>query len=197
MPMIDYLCQSCGTRFEHFFHSNAPPSHRCLDPDCTGTALRIASLPGEYRPRNAQLFSPIVVWVSDSNPDQISIPPRADEPVEPGYHAVSITNMREADQMTKHMNNVSLRETTNRRAAEREYWDAVTRERRDSIRAKIGSNHRAQALFKATCEYIDKRRERRYSKPLDPKGHFQALSFNSSNRDGYSDTDTSWRTKKS
>jgi len=193
MPMTDYLCPACGTRFEHFFHQ-APDTHPC---DCSATAARIASLPGEARSRNAQLFSPIVVWVNDANPDQVSIPGRADEPVQSGYHAVSITNMSEADRVTKHLNNVSLRETINRRAAEREYWDAVTKERRDSIRAKIGGNPRAQALFKATCEYIDKRRERRYSKTLDPKGHFQALSFDSSNRDGYSDSDTGWRTRKS
>ena len=196
MPMIDYLCNACGYRFENFYHE-APDTLDCPHSECEGgTARRINSLPGEYRPRSAQRFAPIVVWVNNENPDVVSIPGRSDEPVQAGYHAVEIRTIQEADRCTKHMNNVALRDTINQRAAEKQYWDEVTKERRDGIRARIRGNARAQALFAQVCEYVDKKRDRRYSKTLDPRGHFQALSYDSSNRQGHADEATGWRERK-
>lgn len=197
MPMIDYVCAACGYRFENFFHSDAPASQPCPHIDCAGgTAPCIDSLPGEHRPSNSRRFAPIVLWVNNDNPDQISIPGRADEPVDDGYHAVEVRTIQDADRYTRHMNNVALREAINQRAAEKEYWDDITRERRDNIRARIRHNPRAQALFAQVCEYVDKKRDRRYSKPLDPRGHFQALSYDSSNRQGYADSETGWRERR-
>jgi hypothetical protein len=197
MPMIDFLCDSCSYRFENFFHSDPPDQMPCPHIECAGgVAKRIYSLPGEYRPTNARRFEPIVIWVNNENPDQISIPGRSDEPVQDGYHAVEITDMRTADKYTRHMNNVALRDAINRRAAEKGYWDEITKERRDTIRARIGDNPKARALFEAVCKFVDQRRNRRYSKPLDPKGHFQVLAFDSSNRQGYADADTGWRERR-
>lgn len=197
MPMIDYLCDSCGYRFENFFHSDAPETQRCPYIDCPeGMAKRIHSLLGEHRPTNARRFKPIVVWVNNENNDVVSVPGRADEPVQAGYHAVEITNMRDADRWTKHINNVSLREAINNQAMEREYFKEMTKERRETIQARIGSDPRMNAWFKAACAYTDARRDKKYSKPLDPRGHFQALSFDSSNRMEYRDADTGWKGKR-
>jgi hypothetical protein len=198
MPMIDYLCDACSYRFENFYHSDPPEEQACPHIDCPeGVAKRIHSLPGEYRPTNAQRFDPIVIWVNNDNPDQVSMPGRADEPVQDGYHAVEITNLSQADRWTRHMNNVALREAVNNRAAQKEYFEAMTKERRDNIRAKIGSNPRAKALFEKVCEYTDAKREKKYSKTLDPRGHFQVVAYDSSNRQGYADRETGWREKRS
>lgn len=197
MPMVDYLCDSCSYRFENYFHSDPPETQPCPHIECsTGISRRIYSLPGEYRPVNARRFSPIVVWVNNENPDQISVPGRSDEPVQEGYHAVEITDMRTADHYTRHMNNVALRDAINQRAAEREFFDARTKERRDATLARIGNNPRMRAMFEKACEYVDRKRDAKYSKPLDPRGHFQVLSFNSSNRQSYSDAETGWRERK-
>jgi hypothetical protein len=95
------------------------------------------------------------------------------------------------------MNSVALRETSEYREMERDYWDRVAKDRRDTIRAKIGDNPRAKAVFEAVCKFVDQKRERKYSKRLDPKGHFQALSYDSSNRMTYCDQDTGWRERRS
>lgn len=197
MPMVDYLCETCGTRFEHFFHSDIPEAQICESDTCANIAWRVYSMPGEFRPLNASRFDPIVVWVNNENPDIVSVPGRSNEPVQSGYHAVHITDMRMADKMAAHINNISLRDAINQRAMEKEYWNEKTKDRRDSIRARIGGDQRRQALFAKVCEFVDRKRDRRYSKPLDPKGHFQALSFNSSNRQGYSDRDTGWKERRS
>lgn len=195
MPMVDYLCPVCDLRFEHFLHA-PPDEHYCDNEECGGVATRIFSQPGEYRPVNALRFDPIVVWVNNENPDQVSVPGRWNEPVQEGYHAITITDMRAADRMATHMNNVALRDAVNQRAAEKQHWDDITRQRRSDTLARIGSNPRAQAMFRAACAHADKIRNRRYSTTLDPRGHFQALSFDSSNRQSFCDRSTGWKEKK-
>jgi hypothetical protein len=193
--MTDYLCDACGHRSEAFYHRDPPSELNCAECE-GGTAKKIYSLPGEYRPRNSQGFSPIVIWVNNDNPDQVSFPPRSDEPVQEGYHAVHITNMSQADRWTKKLDKVALDEAYANRECQKHYWDQVTKERRDSITAKIGSNPRARALFKAVQEYVDRKREKKYSGTMDPRSHFQALSYDASNRQGYSDADSGWRNRK-
>src|SRR4051794_37843051 len=112
MPMVDYLCEACGYRFEHFFHE--PPELQACprggDSTCYGTAKRIVSVPGEYRPTNAKRFDPIVIWQKVDNPDQFSVPGRADEPLDAGYRKIEITNLTQADYWTKRMDSVALKE---------------------------------------------------------------------------------------
>lgn len=197
MPMIDYLCGSCGYRFENFYHSDAPESQHCPHLHCEGTAKKIYSLPGEYRPTNARRFAPIVVWVSNDNPDVVSVPGRPDEPVQTGYHAVELTSIADAERMTRHMDNVALRDAINQRAMEKEFFDERTKERRDAIRARIGNDPRKMALFKAACEYVDRKRDKRYSKTLDPRGHFQVFAYDQSNRMPYADAESGYRDRRS
>lgn len=201
MPMIDYQCSQCGYRFEHFYHSDPPNSQICprLLEDgrtCASASLRIDSLPGEYRPTNAQRFSPIVIWVNNDNPDQVSFPGRADEPVQAGYHPVEITSIYEADRWTRKINASQVAQTEFHRECQKQYWDDVARQRRDDTRARIGNNPRAQELFRRVQQYVDLKRERKYSKKLDARGHFQALSFDASNRQGYSSVETGWKERK-
>lgn len=189
MPVADYQCEACGVRWEEF-HWTPPDMQEC---GCGGDAARIYSLPGE---RTAKRFDPIVVWVSNDDPDRISIPGDPNEPVDEGYHKVEITNLREADRWADRINRIETRKAEGYRDSERQYWDDVARERRADIRARIGSNPRAAALFSAVQKYVDAKRARRYGKPLDARAHFQVISFDSSNRDGYSGPDTDWRTRR-
>jgi len=197
MPMIDYLCDACSYRFENFFHSDPPASMPCPHIECVeGEAKRIESYPGEYQPRSAKRFDPIVIWVSDTDPNKVSFPGRADEAVEEGYHKVEITNLSQADYWTRRISQHEIHEMEGLREAHKQYWDDRQRERRANIRAKIGSNPRMQALFKEAQAFVDKKREGKYSKPLDPHAHFQVIAYDSSNREGYRDKETGWKEKR-
>lgn len=209
MPMIDFVCDSCGTRTEHFFlPSNIPDQVDCEfikygseagdeEYPCSGTARRIDSLPGEYQPRNAQPFTPITIWVSDTNPNQVSWPGNPNEPVQEGYHKVVLTDFNQADKIVRQLDNVKRLETEFDREMNKQYFDERTKERRDNIRAKIGGNARASALHKAVCEYVDKKRDKKYSKPLNPGSHLQIREFDRSNRMPYAGKETGWRDRHS
>ena len=146
---------------------------------------------------NAQRFEPIVLWVSDTDPDRISVPPRTNLPVDPGYHKIEITNMRQADHWVRKLDRIALRDATDNRAAQKAYFDEVAADRRSSIRAKIRGNAKAEALFAMVTQWIDAKRARRYYGNIgNPNTHFQALSFDSSNRMSWADTDTGWKQRK-
>ena len=114
----------------------------------------------------AQRFAPITLHVSNTDPDKISFPARNWEAPADGYHAVEITNIQQADYWTRRINQIDTRQANEYRSAEREYWDEVTRTRRANIEARIGSDPRAQALFKAVKAFVDKRRAARYSRAI-------------------------------
>lgn len=191
MPMFDYQCSQCGVRWEEYHSGNAAETRDC--PECSGSACRVYTYPGE---RTAKAFDPIVVWVADDDPNRISVPGDANEPVQYGYHKVEIASLAEADRWANRMNAIETAKVREDRERERMQWDEITRERRADIRARIGSNPRAQALFKAVQEYVDRKRERRYSKSLDARVHFQVTSFDASNREGWSGPETGWKTRR-
>lgn len=205
MPMVDYQCSRCGYRFENFYHSDAPKGQPCpsvMDVDgqpvvCDGYAPRISSVPGEYRPVNAQRFDPITVWISNTDPNQFSMPGRADEPVQEGYHAVQITNLRDADAFTRRVNSYELEKAQYMREAHKQHWDERLREQRADRDAKIGSNPRMQALARAIRQRVDAKRDKKYSRPMDPKAHFQVIAYDSSNREGFRDESTGWKERRS
>ena len=200
--MVDYQCEECGYRWEQFYHSDPPPSERCPhmneESPCLGYAPRILSLPGEYRPTNAKKFDPIVIWVHNEDASKVSFPGRADEPVEAGYHAVEITNLPQADYWARRINDVERQKGLSERLGEKEYWDERLKQRRADIEARIGSNPRAQALYRAVKAFVDAKRDRKYSREAryDPHGHFQVIAFDSSNRQGHADVRTDWKEKK-
>lgn len=198
MPMVDYRCSACGYRFENFFHSDAPDSQRCPYIECeAGIAVRINSLPGEYRPRNAKPFDPIVVWVNNEDPNQISMPGRADEPVQAGYHAVTLNSLQEADHFTRGVNSYEHEKGQFMREQQKQYFNERLKEQRADRDARMGSNPRMQAMSREVRAYLDAKREKKYAKTMDPKAHFQVISFDSSNREGYRGEETGWKEKRS
>jgi hypothetical protein len=149
-----------------------------------------------YNGSTAKKFDPIVLHVSNEDPNQISFPGRSDEAVAEGYHKVEITNLREADQWTSRINHYEKGVTEGYRQSEKQYWDEVTAQRRADIRARIGDNPKAKALFEQVQKFVDAKRARRYSKKLDPRGHFQVIAYDSSNRMSHCDVTTGWKEKK-
>jgi hypothetical protein len=195
MPMIDYLCE-CGNRFEMFYHSNPPEEQACNDCEEGGIAKRILSMPGEYRPKNARPFEPIVVWINNEDPNKFSMA-NTNEPVQDGYHAVTINNSREADHFTRGVNAYEREKGQFMREQEKQYFDERLKEQRADRAAKIGSNPRMLALSKEIRERIDAKRAKKYTKPMDPKAHFNIIDYDSSNREGYRGEETGWKEKRS
>lgn len=193
--MIDYLCE-CGHRFEMFYHSNAPDEQACNECEEGGIAKRIASMPGEYRPKNARPFEPIVVWVHNEDPNQFSMPGRANEPVQEGYHAVTLNSLQEADHFTRGVNSYELEKGQFMREQQKQYFSDRLKQQRADRDAVIGSNPRMLAMAREIRARIDAKREKKYSKGMDPKAHFQVVAYDSSNREGYRGKDTDWKEKR-
>jgi hypothetical protein len=159
--------------------------------------------------QTAQRFDPIVVWQSNTDSQRYSFPGRSNEPVPEGYHAVAITNMREADQLVRRVNDIERQKMEETRALRHTLDDAGIADRRreedargwamraDGSKFYIRGNSRAEALQRAAREWADRRREQRRSKAsIDPHFHIQVLSFNSGNRNSYSGPETGWRERK-
>jgi hypothetical protein len=153
---------------------------------------------GYSRDRDARAFDPILVWESTSEPGKISMPGRNDEPCPEGYRPKLLATLREADRFINAINRSERDKMLEIRELNRQYFDERQQERRDNIRAKIRGNSRAEALFREVCAYVDAKRERKYSRlrSFDPRCHFQALSFDASNRQGHSDAATGWKERK-
>lgn len=165
---------------------------------------------GALREAQAQRWSPIVVWASDSDPDKYSFPGQASEPVPEGYHRVALTNLREADRFVGRYNDIERRKLAADRHLRETLDDAGIVDRRseedargwvmraDGSKFYVRGNSRAEALQRAARAYADRRRdEKRMQQNRDPHFHIQVLSFDSGNRNSYSGPETGWREKKS
>jgi hypothetical protein len=216
--MIDYRCNTCGYRFEHFFHNReeAPETQPCtglvdgttIDTDtgvssstqvnCNGTATKYSSVPGEYRPSNAQRFDPIVIWQSDTDPNKFSFPGRSNEPCDPGYHAITIRNMHEAQKWTKHINQVYALEKDIDRERDRIMFNERLQENRRDRAAKVRGNARLEAFNRLMIERQDRKRANKYDHGRSNVNfHMNVLEFDSSNRMDHCDADTTgWKSRK-
>lgn len=154
---------------------------------------------GPLRETQARRFEKIMIWQSNTDPDHYSFPGRNDEPCPAEYHPIEITNLSEADQIVSRINDVERRKAAQMRDLNYAALDEQTKRRRDDIAAHIRGNSRAEALFRQVREWGDRVRDQKRSKhhSLDPHFHIQVLSFNSGNRNSYSDPETGWKEKKS
>ncbi len=150
--------------------------------------------------REAKAFSEIVVWQSLTDPDNYGPPGRNDEPCPPGYRPVTLRTLREADKFIAHYNSIEKDKKQMQIEAEKQYWDARTKQRRDDIRAKMGSNPSAkmQGIAKMIQKWADAKREQRYSRLNrgEVNARFQVFANDAGNRPGYSGPETGYREVK-
>jgi|SRR5215475_10510899 len=171
--------------------------------DC-GHEIEIGEYPfcphGSIRQATARSWEPIVVWASNTKPDEFSYPGQADEPVPDGYHRVEIQNLREADRFVARVNAIERAKAEGTRDLNQRFLDEQTRMRRREFDAKLRGNLSpcGEALLRAAREWTDQRRDqkRKVTRNLDPRFHIQVLSFDSGNRNSYSGPETGWRERK-
>lgn len=154
---------------------------------------------GSIYEQNAMRFESIVVWQSNTDSEKYSFPGRSNEPCPPDYHRVEVTNLRQADQLVRRVNDIERRKMEETRDMRYALDDAGIRERRRNEDAAGLNSHRAEALRRRVREWTDKLRERRREAHprIDPHFHINVLSFDSGNRTSYSGPETKWREKKS
>src|SRR6202021_2116849 len=108
-----------------------------------GNELHVGDWPfcphGPLREVNARRFSePILVFESPTPPGDASAPASNTDPPPAGYRPRVIDNLQAADQFINQYNAHESAKLSEQRHNEREYWNQVTKSRRDSIRAKLG-----------------------------------------------------------
>ena len=145
------------------------------------------------RPQNARRFDDITVWQSNADPDKYSFPGQANEPVPEGFHAVNLTNMREADRFVSRFNDIERQRLQSERDMRWAIDDAGIRERRANEDARGAMSSRADAMRRAVRDWADRRRDARRRGRIDPQFHNNALSFDSGHRNSYSGEETGWR----
>lgn len=148
--------------------------------------------------QNSLHFDPIVLH-RDPTSGEYSVPAHNRDPTPAGYERIEITNMRDADKHIRHMDTRARSEMADKRDLNRMYFEERTKERRERVDRLLSSgafSPRARYLAEKVREFADKKRERKYNRSLDPRTHFQALSFDSSNRMSYSSRETGHRDVK-
>jgi hypothetical protein len=151
---------------------------------------------GQIRETNAKNFDAIVVWQSNSDPDKYSFPGQANESVPEGYHPVSITNIRQADQFCNRFNALERTRLETERQMRWAIDDAGIKERRANEDARGTVSTRADAMRRAVREWADRKREAKRTGRIDPRFHNNVLSFDSGHRNSYSGEETRWRERK-
>lgn len=202
MPMLDYRCmnEECAIRFEAFTHpGHNPVSSPC--PDCQSTGIRETDPQITMRrpASNALRFDPIAIDRRMEGGEYVySYPGSNADPVSPGYERIYLTNMSESDRHVRGVNGKEQELRSMNIQLERQVWDARVKERREDTRALIARKGFTGKYFDAVCQMVDRNRAKRYAE-LERKQvafHNQALSFDLSNRQGYSDASTNWKDRK-
>lgn len=205
MPMYDYLCDTCGTRVEHFHHSgHAPDAIQCEGTGtCSGVMHLIFDVQALYsRPRNATRFDSFIVHRKldpDTGKYIFSYPPTRDTPPDPGYEVVEMKTIAEADRFCRDREAELMEERQAHLTMEKQYWDERTKSRREKIEASMrraGISH--SKIYDMVKQWRDQKRERRYSEMMrrPVNFHLQVLAYDSSNRPGHASPETGWKEKK-
>ena len=173
-------------------------------PEC-GIELSIGLWPycphGSILNRDAANFPPIVLH-QDAATGEYSFPASASEPVPDGYRKIEIRNMREADRYVREIGSSERSKLVEMRENNRLYFEERRKETRERVDAEMRrrglTSGRALLLRDRVRQYVDRKHAERYSsaRSLDLNFHNQALSFDSSNRQGHSGPETNWRNRK-
>jgi hypothetical protein len=203
-----YRCLSCGGEHEEYRTNprDLPYAKVCgclvesgSDGEiakCTSPALRRVTYPGEGVPLNARRFEPLVIYRSANDPSKFSFPGRNNEPTDPGYHRVEITNIYEYNKIAKEINGIEKQKMSDHREMHRLYWQARRTAMREHVDARIRYSPLLVSLARLMRSRSDRKTAIRYGKPLDPRFHSQLLEFDQGHIQDYCDFDTKWVAKR-
>lgn len=170
-----------------------------------GHELAIGDYPfcphGSIFSENATRFDPIVLF-RDGTTGEIYPATHTSDPTPDKHERIEITNMRQADHYVKHFSAIERTKRVERGENTRLFFEERTKERREKMDGLIKSGKltgRALWLAEKAREFADRKHDKRFStaRSLDSNVHFQALSFNSSNRMPYSSKETGFRDRRS
>lgn len=175
-------CPSCGDEMQigDWPFCGGPGSHESI-----------------YR-QDSQRFDPIVLH-RDPLSGEYSVPMHSSDPTPHGYEKIEIRTMREADKHIRYMDAREREKAVGNREMNRLYFEERTKERREKVDSLIRAGKlsgRAQWLAENARKMADAKHEKRFAKTLNPNCHFQALSFDSSNRMSYASKETGYRDVK-
>lgn len=174
-------CPQCGAAVSAVYES---PESRA--------AARDARTLEPVRPHfNAQRFKPVVYHKHKSG--RISWPGSDHAPVRPGYERCEARTLREIDQAVKTVNRQELDKAEQHQHRE-EIREAARREEfRPALRQRMQTmSPRGRALAQLAMDRNDARRPVKH----DPNVHLEIREFDASNRDGYEDKSTGWKTTR-
>lgn len=172
----------------------------CGDPIQIGD-WPFCSGPGSHQSvfQRDSLNFPAIVLFKDLSTGEVYPAAHTSESTPHLHERIEIRDMRTADFYIRQINSREREKAVDRREMNRLYFEERTKERREKVDSLLASgklSNRARWLAEKARAYANAKHEKRFSKPLDPHAHFQALSFDSSNRMPYSSPETGWKDRK-
>jgi hypothetical protein len=208
MPMIDFQCLACGSKFEHFYHVSEAGEIEAADCEtegCIGIAPRIY----EYkRPHSyTGLIDPIVVHMAPDG--HYSIPGHKDERVPDGFTRVEIRDAAHARRVEAAMNDSARREWERTNEGKQRLQEMNQQHFRRELRTAMeqgryvedpdGSRRFVGPMRPVLRDFARFAMQRNDQKPADRfrgETYFEALAFNAGNRAEHRDEKTGWKARK-
>lgn len=196
MPMIDFLCDSCGLHFDHYFKGSdvIPEESPC---DCGASAKRTAAAAYTMRRPvnlNAQSFDPVVIHRDAEG--NISFPGNSNAPIPPGFEKVELRTVREVRALEREMNTRERARAEEHIMREESAFRAGREERRSELAsAMVRMSPYGRDFARHVMKAMDERRHQRRHIP-DPGFFVEAFSQDSSNREAHFDASTGWQRRK-
>jgi hypothetical protein len=168
-------------------------------------AGRIYSIPGQYRPTNAQRFTPVVIHRDAQG--NIRYPGHANAPVPEGFHKVELTDFHQIRKFEKEVNERERVKFQEHHAAQYRNLEKQLNASRDALvidektGKPIGSmqdlvrnfSSRGKRFYDAMHQASQQRLREFASRSLkDANFYVEAFSQNSSNREEHRDPSNDW-----
>lgn len=193
MPLFDWLCPS-GHYFEHVLTLSAyrdiiPCQHKNKrGKKCTKKATRQYFTQGQAR---AQRFDPIVVHVDQEG--NTRFPGRSDAKMPAGYQRVELRTISEARAFERRYNQRLRDEHEVRDNTRREQFSINQTQNRSELRDAM---RHMSSKGKDFAQFAMEMNNRKTRPAYDPRGYFEALEFDASNRQPHNDALTGWKDRK-
>jgi hypothetical protein len=151
----------------------------------------------------AQRFTPIVIDRRIDDPTKFSYPGAPTDKVPAGYERIQITNLREADRWTKHIDSLERERTMELAHQNEQYFDDQRKANRAAVdeemrRVGMDRSGRARWMRDSIRRIMDAKLEARRKRERSggPNFNIQVFSKDAANREGYANENTNWRQKR-